>query len=90
MRRSNKRPIPAYIRRLGVVTAPNGSGHPGYPQYCGAQNPYVQIILYPALVQGEGAASSIVRGIEALDELGGGRDHCGKRRRLHGRSVGLQ
>ena len=34
------------------------------------RNPYVQLILYPALVQGEGAAKSIVRGIQALDAYG--------------------
>ena len=34
------------------------------------RNPYVQLILYPALVQGEGAVSSIVNGIRALDALG--------------------
>ena len=34
------------------------------------RNPYIQLILYPALVQGEGAVPSIVRGIETLDRLG--------------------
>lgn len=65
-----KRPIPAYIRRLGVVTAPTGAAIQDIRNIAGRRNPYVQIILYPALVQGEGAAASIVRGIEALDELG--------------------
>ena len=65
-----KRPIPSYIRRLGVVTAPTGAAIQDIRNIAGRRNPYVQIILYPALVQGEGAASSIVRGIEALDELG--------------------
>lgn len=65
-----KRPIPAYIRRLGVVTAPTGAAIQDIRNIAGRRNPYVQVILYPALVQGEGAASSIVRGIEALDELG--------------------
>ena len=65
-----KRPIPSYIRRLGAVTAPTGAAIQDIRNIAGRRNPYVQIILYPALVQGEGAASSIVRGIEALDELG--------------------
>lgn len=65
-----KRTIPSYIRRLGVVTAPTGAAIQDIRNIAGRRNPYVQIILYPALVQGEGAASSIVRGIEALDELG--------------------
>ena len=55
-----KRPIPAYIRRLGVVTAPTGAAIQDIRNIAGRRNPYVQVILYPALVQGEGAASSIV------------------------------
>ncbi|MFR5355274.1 MAG: exodeoxyribonuclease VII large subunit, partial [Clostridia bacterium] len=34
------------------------------------RNPYVQLILYPALVQGEQAAESIVKGIQTLDAYG--------------------
>lgn len=65
-----KRPIPAYISRLGVVTAPTGAAIQDIRNIASRRNPAVQIILYPALVQGEGAAASIVRGIEALDALG--------------------
>jgi len=65
-----KQPIPSYIKRLGVVTAPTGAAVQDIRNIASRRNPYVQIILYPAQVQGEGAADSIVRGIEALDELG--------------------
>lgn len=65
-----KRPIPKYIRRLGIVTAPTGAAVQDIRNIASRRNPYVQLILYPALVQGEGAADSIVRGIETLDELG--------------------
>ena len=34
------------------------------------ENPYVQLILYPALVQGEGAVKSIIRGIRMLEQQG--------------------
>lgn len=65
-----KQPIPAYIQRLGVVTAPTGAAVQDIRNIASRRNPYVQVILYPALVQGEGAADSIVRGIQALDRLG--------------------
>ena len=65
-----KQPIPRFIRKLGVVTAPTGAAIQDIRSICGRRNPYLQIILYPALVQGEGAASSIVRGIEMLDQAG--------------------
>lgn len=64
-----KQPIPFYVKRLGVVTAPNGAVIQDIRNVAYRRNPYVQIVLYPALVQGEGAVESIVRGIETLDRL---------------------
>ena len=63
-----KRPIPPYVRTLGVVTAPTGAAVRDIINITKRRNPYVQIILYPALVQGEGAAESIVKGIRMLEE----------------------
>lgn len=65
-----KQPIPKYIRRLGVVTAPTGAAIQDIRNISYRRNPYIQIILYPALVQGEGAAGSVAKGIRMLDELG--------------------
>jgi len=65
-----KKRIPTYIRRLGIVTAPTGAAVQDIRNISARRNPYVQLILYPALVQGEGAVSSIVNGIRALDALG--------------------
>lgn len=65
-----KQPIPRYIRTLGVVTADSGAAVRDIIQIAGRRNPYVQIILYPAIVQGEAAAPSIVKGIRALERLG--------------------
>lgn len=62
-----KQPIPKFIRRLGVVTAPTGAAVQDIRNISLRRNPYLQIILYPALVQGEGAAESISRGIRMLD-----------------------
>lgn len=65
-----KREIPRYARRIGVVTAPTGAAVQDIKNIAHRRNPYLTVILYPAKVQGEGAAESIVAGIEALDELG--------------------
>lgn len=65
-----KRPIPKFIRTLGVVTADTGAAVRDIIQIAGRRNPYVQIILYPAIVQGEAAVPSIVRGIRALETYG--------------------
>ena len=62
-----KQKIPKYIRRLGVVTAPTGAAVRDIINITKRRNPFVQIILYPALVQGEGASESIVKGIHALE-----------------------
>lgn len=61
-----KQPIPKYIKKLGVVTAPTGAAIRDIISVTKRRNPYVRIILYPAIVQGPQAAPSIVRGIETL------------------------
>ena len=65
-----KKPIPKFCKKVGVVTAPTGAAIRDIMNISMRRNPYVQLILYPALVQGEMAAPSIVKGIEALDKLG--------------------
>lgn len=65
-----KQPIPRFIKKLGVVTAPSGAAVQDIRNISLRRNPYLQIILYPALVQGDGAADSIVQGIRMLDGAG--------------------
>lgn len=65
-----KQPIPAYVKKLGIVTAPTGAAIQDIRNIAGRRNPYAQLVLYPALVQGEGAKESIVKGIETLDAAG--------------------
>ena len=65
-----KQLIPKYARKVGVVTAPTGAAIQDIRNIAGRRNPYVQLILYPALVQGDGAVQSIVKGIQTLDRLG--------------------
>ena len=65
-----KQTIPRYIRTLGVVTASTGAAIRDIINITRRRNPYVQIILYPAIVQGDAAAPSIVQGIRALEQMG--------------------
>lgn len=65
-----KKPVPKYIQTLGVVTAPTGAAIQDIRNIAGRRNPYVQVILYPAQVQGDGAAESIAAGIRTMDALG--------------------
>ncbi len=65
-----KQPIPSYIRTLGVVTASTGAAIRDIINVTRRRNPFVQILLYPAAVQGEMAVPSIVQGIRALEQAG--------------------
>ena len=64
-----KTPIPKYAKTVGIVTASTGAAIRDIINISGRRNPYVQLVLYPALVQGAGAAPSIVRAIQTLDAL---------------------
>lgn len=63
-----KKPIPFYAKTIGIVTAPTGAAVRDIIQISKRRNPYVQLYLYPAQVQGEGAAESIVKGIRLLEK----------------------
>ena len=65
-----KRPLPAFTRKLGVVTSKTGAAVQDIMNISKRRNPYIQIVLYPAYVQGEHAKQSIVRGITRLDKMG--------------------
>lgn len=65
-----KRPIPRFAKTVGIVTAPTGAAIRDIMNIAHRRNPYVQLILYPALVQGDGAKDSIVKGIRTLDAMG--------------------
>lgn len=62
-----KKAIPRYAKRIGVVTASTGAAVRDIMNISARRNPYVQLLLYPAQVQGEGAKESIVRGIRMLE-----------------------
>lgn len=63
-----KQAIPKFAQRIGIVTASTGAAIQDIRNVSARRNPFVQLVLYPAKVQGEGAAESIVRGIRALEK----------------------
>lgn len=65
-----KKPVPRFIKTLGVVTAPTGAAVQDIINISLRRDPYLQIILFPAIVQGNEAAASICEGIRRLDEFG--------------------
>ncbi|MBQ4531423.1 MAG: exodeoxyribonuclease VII large subunit [Lachnospiraceae bacterium] len=65
-----KQPISEYNKTIGIVTASTGAAVRDIIQIAQRRNPFVNLILYPAQVQGVGAKESIVKGIQMLDEYG--------------------
>ena len=65
-----KKPIPKNPKKIGVVTARTGAAIHDIISTAKRRKPYVQLILYPAKVQGDGASDTIVAGIKALDQYG--------------------
>ncbi|MBQ9767561.1 MAG: exodeoxyribonuclease VII large subunit [Lachnospiraceae bacterium] len=62
-----KKPIPRYAFTVGIITAATGAAIRDIVQIAGRRNPYVQLLLQPAMVQGEAAPESLVRALRALD-----------------------
>lgn len=67
---AHKKPIPSYVKRVGIVTADTGAAIQDIRNISARRNPYVQLVLYPAKVQGDGASDTIVKGIQTLDHAG--------------------
>lgn len=59
-----KQPIPQYPGRLGIVTSPTGAAIRDIINIARRRNDSVQLIIYPAQVQGDGAEKTIAAGIE--------------------------
>ena len=64
----HKRKIPAAPKKIGVVTSPTGAAIKDIISTVKRRNPMVDILLYPALVQGNGSAASVCEGIRTLNE----------------------
>ena len=64
-----KKPIPKYPRKIGIVTSPTGAAIRDMVQIAKRRYPGIQLVLYPALVQGLDAAPTIAAGIRRLDRI---------------------
>ena len=64
-----KKPIPKYPRKIGIVTSPTGAAIRDMVQIAKRRYPGIQLVLYPALVQGQDAAPTIAAGIRRLDRI---------------------
>lgn len=65
-----KRPLPAYPKTIGVVTSPTGAAIRDILQVLKRRYPAAGVIIYPAPVQGEGAAARIAEAIETANRRG--------------------
>lgn len=66
-----KKPIPKIPSRVGVVTSPTGAAVRDIINVCKRRFPYAHVIVYPALVQGDGAVESVAAGIDYFNRVGG-------------------
>lgn len=64
-----KRPIPLYPKTVAVITSPTGAAIRDIITTITRRYPIVNILIFPALVQGENAAPSIVKAIEKANKL---------------------
>ncbi len=88
---ARKRPLPMLPRRIGVVTSPTGAVLRDILRVLRSRYANLEVLVYPALVQGEGAAAEIAQGIRALNRIGRPRRHRARPRRRQPRGpVGLQ
>ena len=67
--RENKRPIPRFSKKIGVVTSPTGAALRDILQITKRRNPGVDVIILPALVQGDGAAVTIANMIKTANDF---------------------
>lgn len=67
----HKKPIPKFPSAVGVVTASTGAAVRDIINVITRRFPMAEIVLYPAQVQGTGAAESIVKAIEYFNVTGG-------------------
>ncbi|MCR5837137.1 MAG: exodeoxyribonuclease VII large subunit [Lachnospiraceae bacterium] len=65
-----KKPIPKYATKIGICTADTGAAIRDIINIATRRNPYVQLYLYPTIVQGEKAVPSIVNAIRYMDNFG--------------------
>ena len=67
---SKKKPLPKYPKKVGVVTAPTGAAIRDIINVITRRFPKCEIVIYPSLVQGPGAAANVAEGIRYFNETG--------------------
>lgn len=67
---SRKLPLPELPRTVGVITSPDGAAVRDFVNIAMRRAPYLNIKIYPAVVQGNGCAESVMRGIEFFNRSG--------------------
>ena len=66
---SRKRPLPSLPRRIGILTSLDGAALRDILKVLTRRYPNAQVLIFPARVQGDGAAADIVRGLRALSKV---------------------
>lgn len=66
--REKKKPLPKIPTRIGIITSPTGAAIRDIINILGRRFPLCRPILYPSLVQGDGASAQIIAGIEYFNE----------------------
>jgi exodeoxyribonuclease VII large subunit len=66
---ARKRPLPAFPRRIAIVTSPSGAAIRDMLTVLARRAPQVSVLVVPAIVQGDGAPAQLVRGLEAANRL---------------------
>ncbi len=65
---SRKKPLPRIPGRIGIITSPTGAAIRDMIHITGRRFPAAEIVLYPALVQGEYAPESLVKGLQYFNQ----------------------
>ncbi|MCL2878132.1 MAG: exodeoxyribonuclease VII large subunit [Acidobacteria bacterium] len=68
---SRKIPLPMLPKKIGIVTSPTGAAVRDMLRILKRRNASLDVLIYPAKVQGAGAAEEIAEGIRVLNERGG-------------------
>ena len=63
----HKKSLPRFPSRIGVITSPTGAAIRDIINVLGRRYPLATVYVYPALVQGEGAAKTLIDGIDYFD-----------------------
>ncbi len=63
-----KKPLPAYPKKIGVVTSATGAAFQDICQQLRKRYPLAKVLLHPTLVQGEGAAAGIAQALQVMNQ----------------------